>query len=95
MKPFLEETERGIFATRAPCRPNPVGLSLVRLVKREGCVLHLEGVDLLDGTPVLDIKPYVSRYDRVESSRDGWQDSVDDATARKRGLRGYRGGEAP
>ncbi|GAF87189.1 unnamed protein product, partial [marine sediment metagenome] len=58
VKPFLQDVERGVFATRAPCRPNAVGLSIVELVRREGNVLHLDGVDILDGTPLLDIKPY-------------------------------------
>ena len=59
VKPFLQDVERGVFATRAPCRPNPLGLSLVRLVRRDGRVLHIEGVDVLNGTPLLDIKPYI------------------------------------
>ena len=50
-----------MFATRSPCRPNPIGLSIVKLVRREGNVLHLDGVDVLDGTPLLDIKPYTAR----------------------------------
>jgi len=91
VKPFLQETERGIFATRAPCRPNPIGLSVVELVRREGNVLHLEGVDILDGAPLLDLKPYVGRFDRVETKRNGWQDEVDEKTARKRGSRGQLG----
>ncbi|MCK4408489.1 MAG: tRNA (N6-threonylcarbamoyladenosine(37)-N6)-methyltransferase TrmO, partial [Candidatus Eisenbacteria sp.] len=55
--PYLGDTERGVFATRAPCRPNALGMSLVRLLRREGTVLHIEDVDVLDGTPLLDIKP--------------------------------------
>jgi tRNA-Thr(GGU) m(6)t(6)A37 methyltransferase TsaA len=90
VKPFLHDVERGVFATRAPCRPNAIGLSIVELVRREGNVLHLKGVDVLDGTPLLDIKPYTARFDRIEGTRNGWQDEVDDATARKRGQRGYR-----
>jgi tRNA-Thr(GGU) m(6)t(6)A37 methyltransferase TsaA len=89
MKPYLQDVEHGIFATRAPCRPNPIGLSLVRLLRREGCVLHLACVDVLDGTPLLDIKPYAPRYDTVENSRGGWTDLVDEATAQARGLRGF------
>jgi len=89
VKPFLQDVEHGIFATRAPCRPNPIGLSLVRLLRREGAVLHLAGVDMLDGTPLLDIKPYAPRYDAVEDPRGGWTDAVDEATAKKRGRRGY------
>ena len=92
VKPFLQDVDRGVFATRAPCRPNAIGLSVVRLIRRTGNVLHLEGVDMLDGTPLLDIKPYVGRFDRIEGSRSGWQEDVDDRTARRRGRRGYRKG---
>ena len=60
MKPFLQDVERGVFATRAPNRPNAIGLSIVELVRREGNVLDLDGVDILDGTPLLDIKPYTA-----------------------------------
>jgi tRNA-Thr(GGU) m(6)t(6)A37 methyltransferase TsaA len=90
VKPFLQDVERGVFATRAPCRPNAVGLSIVRLIRREGNVLHLDGVDVLDGTPLLDIKPYTARFDRIETTRNGWQDEVDEDTARRRGRRAYR-----
>jgi len=87
VKPFLQDVERGVFATRAPCRPNPIGLSVVRLVCREGNILHLDGVDVLDGTPLLDIKPYTAKFDRIETTRNGWQDEVDEETARRRGRR--------
>lgn len=89
VKPFLQDDEHGVFATRATCRPNPIGMSIVRLVRREGNVLHLDGLDILDGTPLLDIKPYVGRFDRIETRRNGWQDSVDEETAQRRGKRGY------
>jgi len=91
VKPFLEDQAHGVFATRAPCRPNPIGFSLVRLVRREGTVLHLEDVDMLDGTPLLDIKPYVARFDSRANVRCGWQDHIDEKVARVRGRRGYRG----
>jgi tRNA-Thr(GGU) m(6)t(6)A37 methyltransferase TsaA len=87
VKPFLQDTDRGIFSTRKPCRPNPIGLSIVRLIRREGNVLHLEDVDILDGTPLLDIKPYSARFDRIENTRNGWQDEINDATAQERGRR--------
>lgn len=90
-KPFLQDTEHGIFATRAPWRPNPIGLSIVKLIGREGSALIIEGADILDGTPLLDIKPYSKRFDNIETQRNGWQDDVDDATAWKRGRRGYKG----
>jgi tRNA-Thr(GGU) m(6)t(6)A37 methyltransferase TsaA len=92
VKPFLEDREHGLFATRAPARPNPIGLSIVRLVRREGNVLHVAGVDMLDGTPVLDIKPYIVRFDCIADARSGWQDGVDDGTAARRGVRGWDGG---
>lgn len=61
--PFLDSTPRGVFATRAPARPNPIGLSVVRLVSVRGAVLEVEDLDALDGTPVLDIKPFVPEFD--------------------------------
>jgi tRNA-Thr(GGU) m(6)t(6)A37 methyltransferase TsaA len=87
VKPFLQDVEHGVFATRAPSRPNPIGLSLVELTGREGNILFLNNLDILDGTPLLDIKPYVARFDRVMATRNGWQDQVDDATAEKLGSR--------
>jgi tRNA-Thr(GGU) m(6)t(6)A37 methyltransferase TsaA len=91
VKPFLQDVERGVFATRALCRPNAIGLSIVELLRREGNTLYLDGMDILDGTPLLDIKPYTARFDRIESTRNGWQDGIDEATAQERGRRGYTG----
>ncbi len=88
--PFMQDHLRGIFATRSPRRPNPIGVSLVKLVGVKGNVLHVEDVDILDGTPLLDIKPYISRFDSREEVRSGWQDDVDEEAARKQGVRGYR-----
>ncbi len=92
VKPFLQDVEHGIFATRSPWRPNPIGISIVELLKVDGPVLHLDLVDILDGTPLLDIKPYTAKFDRfeIEALRNGWQDEVDEETAQKRGLRGYK-----
>ncbi len=70
--PFLDDCEHGVFATRAPRRPNPIGLSVVRLVGVDGCRLEVEDVDVLDGTPVLDIKPYVPSFDAYPDECDGW-----------------------
>jgi tRNA (adenine37-N6)-methyltransferase len=70
--PFLDTTEHGIFATRAPARPNPIGFSVVRLEKAEGCVLHIRDVDILDETPLLDIKPFVPMFDAREAEKTGW-----------------------
>ncbi|MBW2108953.1 MAG: tRNA (N6-threonylcarbamoyladenosine(37)-N6)-methyltransferase TrmO [Deltaproteobacteria bacterium] len=89
VKPFLQDVVHGVFATRAPYRPNPIGLSIVELVRREENVLFLDGVDILDGTPLLDIKPYTARFDRIDTTRNGWQDEVDEEAAQKRGRRGY------
>jgi len=89
--PCLGDRPRGVFATRAPSRPNGLGLSLVRLVRREGAVLHVEDVDILDGTPLLDIKPFIGRFDSREDAVCGWQDDVDDETATREGRRGFRG----
>lgn len=72
VQPFMDDAWRGVFATRAPRRPNPIGLSAVRLVRVEGCTLHVEDVDILDGTPLLDIKPYVPAFDSPEAERIGW-----------------------
>jgi len=89
VKPFLQDIERGVFSTRRPCRPNAIGLSIVELIRREGNVLHLDNVDILDGTPLFDIKPYTAKFDRIETTQNGWQDEVDEATTRWRGKRGY------
>jgi tRNA-Thr(GGU) m(6)t(6)A37 methyltransferase TsaA len=70
--PYLDTVERGLFSTRSPNRPNPLGISAVRLLRREGAVLHVAELDLLDGTPVLDIKPYARRIDVFPTGRDGW-----------------------
>ena len=73
--PYRDTRERGLFATRSPCRPNPIGLSVVRLVRREGCLLHVVDMDILDDTPLLDIKPYVPEFDAHPSSKAGWFDA--------------------
>jgi len=91
VKPFLQDVERGVFATRAPCRPNAIGLSIVELIRCEGNFLYLDRVDILDGTPLLDVKPYTAKFDRIETTRNGWQDEVDEATAHRLGRREHRG----
>lgn len=70
--PFLDTEPRGVFATRAPKRPNPIGLSVVQLDKIEDGVLSIRNVDILDGTPLLDIKPYVPEFDAQVKVRTGW-----------------------
>jgi tRNA-Thr(GGU) m(6)t(6)A37 methyltransferase TsaA len=72
VKPFLDDQLRGLFATRYPARPNPIGLSVVRLLTRTGNSLEIEGVDTLDGTPLLDIKPYVPEFDVRTNTSTGW-----------------------
>jgi tRNA (adenine37-N6)-methyltransferase len=71
-KPFLDDTPHGIFATRHPCRPNGIGISVVSLLSREGNLLKVCGIDVLDGTPLLDIKPYVPRFDSYPEATEGW-----------------------
>lgn len=74
--PFLDTEHRGVFATRAPLRPNPIGLSIVKLCSIEKNRLQIEGIDFLDGTPILDIKPYVSEFDERAEARFGWLNLV-------------------
>lgn len=70
--PFLDDQPRGVFASRAPQRPNRIGLSVVKLIQVEGAVLSVENIDILDGTPLLDIKPYVPLFDQHDSTSVGW-----------------------
>lgn len=75
--PFLDRQPRGVFATRAPGRPTPIGISAVRLMGIEECVLEVADVDMIDGTPLLDIKPYVPEFDSYPASKAGWFDESD------------------
>jgi tRNA (adenine37-N6)-methyltransferase len=77
--PPRSRTRRGVFATRSPHRPNPIGLSVVRLDAVEGLTLRIRDVDMIDGTPVLDIKPYVAVADAVPDARSGWLEAPDPA----------------
>jgi tRNA-Thr(GGU) m(6)t(6)A37 methyltransferase TsaA len=79
--PPTDDRPHGVFATRSPMRPNPIGLTVVELLRREGSRLHVRGVDMLDGTPILDIKPYLSSVS-LETLRRGW---LEEAEARKGG----------
>ena len=74
--PFMDSEPRGLFATRAPKRPNPIGFSVVQLDKIEEGVLYIQAVDILDGTPLLDIKPYVPEFDTQMEVRTGWLEKV-------------------
>jgi tRNA-Thr(GGU) m(6)t(6)A37 methyltransferase TsaA len=70
--PFMDSAPRGLFSTRVPKRPNPIGISIVQLDKIENGVLHIQNVDIMDGTPLLDIKPYVPEFDGPQDVRTGW-----------------------
>jgi len=74
VKPFLDDQPRGLFATRYPARPNQIGLSVVRLMERQGCTLVVRGIDVLDGSPLLDIKPYIPDFEPSGPIRIGWLD---------------------
>ena len=73
---FLDDTPHGIFASRHPCRPNGIGISIVNLIGRAGNVLSVKGIDVLDNTPLIDIKPYVPRFDTVSQASNGWVEST-------------------
>ncbi len=75
-KPYMDETRHGVFAQRAPKRPNPIGLSIVRLLRRKGRILSISEIDMLDDTPLLDIKPYVPRFDVRLDARSGWMEGL-------------------
>ncbi len=79
--PFLDTRQRGVFATRAPARPSPVGISAVRLLAIHGGIIDVEDVDMLDGTPLLDVKPYVPEFDSYPDSRAGW---LNESNSRRR-----------
>ncbi len=80
VKPYLDSVERGLFATRAPCRPNPIGISAVRLLRIDGCKLYVAELDILDGTPLLDIKPYIPKFDYFQVKRTGWIEKAQSET---------------
>ena len=90
LKPYLSDQKYGIFATRAPHRPNKLGMSVVRLVRIKDNVLHVKDIDILDGTPLLDIKPYIQRFDSKKNTKSGWQDIISDDVASVRGLRHFK-----
>jgi tRNA-Thr(GGU) m(6)t(6)A37 methyltransferase TsaA len=71
-KPYMDNEAHGVFAMRGPSRPNPIGISVVCLVKVEGNMLHIRDVDIVDGTPLLDVKPYIPEFDIREVERIGW-----------------------
>lgn len=76
VQPFLDSELRGVFATRAPARPNQIGLSVVEIEKIEGNIIYLKNLDMLDGTPLLDIKPFIPEFDAPVCSKKGWLESM-------------------
>jgi tRNA-Thr(GGU) m(6)t(6)A37 methyltransferase TsaA len=75
--PFMDTVPRGVFSTRSPLRPNHIGLSIVALKNVDGRKVEVRGIDVLDGTPLLDIKPYIEKFDRVEDATSGWMTAGD------------------
>jgi len=73
-KPFLDDKKKGIFATRTPFRPNPIGISILEIIHIKKNLIKVKNVDILDKTPILDIKPYVSRFDYIKAYKMGWLD---------------------
>ena len=88
--PFMDRQTRGVFATRSPLRPNHIGISIVNLIRVEGNKVFVEGIDILDGTPLLDIKPYIEKFDVVQDSVSGWLQASDEEIRRKRSDERFR-----
>jgi tRNA-Thr(GGU) m(6)t(6)A37 methyltransferase TsaA len=84
VKPFLDDQVHGVFATRSPLRPAHIGLSIVKLISVDKNQLVVAGIDVLDGTPLLDIKPYIASFDQVCESQNGWMSSSRKEIAEKR-----------
>lgn len=82
--PFLDKEPRGVFATRAPSRPNPIGLSLVKLIRIEGNIIYVDNVDVLNGTPLIDIKPYIPGFEGTHDVRTGWLEQAKGRVREKR-----------
>ncbi len=82
--PFMDTVERGVFATRSPARPNHLGLSIVKIKSINNNIITIEGCDLLDGTPIVDIKPYIENFDHPENSTSGWMIHSKDQVSEKR-----------
>lgn len=82
--PFMDTTPRGVFATRSPLRPNHIGISIVKLIGVEKNIVTVQGIDILNGSPLLDIKPYIAAFDAVQQSQSGWMKGSEDEVAEKR-----------
>ena len=87
--PFMDTRPRGVFATRSPLRPNHIGISIVQLLGVEKNIVTVQGIDILNGTPLLDIKPYIAAFDAVQNSRSGWMQGTDKDVAGKRSDRRF------
>jgi tRNA-Thr(GGU) m(6)t(6)A37 methyltransferase TsaA len=87
--PFLDRKPKGLFATRAPRRPNPIGLSVVKLLDIRDGILRIENMDIVDGTPLLDIKPYVPEFDGPAATRTGWLEGAGKAVSRTKSDRRF------
>jgi tRNA-Thr(GGU) m(6)t(6)A37 methyltransferase TsaA len=88
--PFLDSELRGVFATRAPKRPNPIGLSVVKLENIQGRILHMENVDIVDDTPLLDIKPYVPEFDEQALVSTGWLEGTRKTVSQRKSDKRFR-----
>ncbi|MFW8601162.1 tRNA (N6-threonylcarbamoyladenosine(37)-N6)-methyltransferase TrmO [Desulfobacterota bacterium M19] len=82
--PFMDKQTRGVFATRSPLRPNHIGISIVKLKRIKDNKIFVEDIDILDGTPLLDIKPYIDKFDTVQNSTSGWMQASDKEISKKR-----------
>jgi tRNA-Thr(GGU) m(6)t(6)A37 methyltransferase TsaA len=82
--PFMDTSPRGVFSTRSPLRPNHIGISIVKLVAVEKNIITVQGIDILNGSPLLDIKPYIAAFDAVQESRSGWMKGSEEDVANKR-----------
>ncbi len=80
----MDTVPRGVFATRSPLRPNHIGLSIVQLTRIEENRIYVDGIDVLDGTPLLDIKPYIPAFDQVSSARSGWMTASESEVSQRR-----------
>ncbi len=88
--PFMDTQTRGVFATRSPLRPNHIGISIVRLLRVEGNTVVVSAIDIIDGTPLLDIKPYIEKFDGVAESRSGWLQASSEEISQKRSDNRFR-----
>lgn len=82
--PFMDTSPRGVFSTRSPLRPNHIGISIVKLIGVDKNILTVQGIDILNGSPLLDIKPYIAAFDSVQQSQSGWMKSSEEDVAGKR-----------